>query len=209
MPFGVSADEVVLSDDGREVRLDKDGSWTFVSEDRFATTSDGQRVRLKADGSWETVEDERNWVTLPAAAVHTNRDKITEGSVQLEITDVVIESVRSKQQKNTRLRTQMVTTMMVASDESQTIELGLSDITLRDSRGKRYETISISPSIIRVAPDSPVSVRILTDDSPKWWGVKFFTYEISPGVLGNAQSLELRRSMAEVVRRETSALSDQ
>lgn len=188
-PLLSQADEIVLSDDGREVRLNKNGSWEFVSEDRYATTSDGGRVRLKADGSWEKVEDDRNWVTLPASSVQTSRDKITEGSIQLEITEVVIESVRSRQQKNTRLSSQIVTYMNVTSDDSQTFDLLMSDITLRDSRGKQYDVISVLPGTIRVTPDSPVQVRIIADDSPKWWGVKSFTYEIAPGVLGNAQSL--------------------
>lgn len=207
-PLLSQADEIVLSDDGREVRLNKNGSWEFVSEDRYATTSDGGRVRLKADGSWEKVEDDRNWVTLPASSVQTSRDKITEGSIQLEITEVVIESVRSRQQKNTRLSSQIVTYMNVTSDDSQTFDLLMSDITLRDSRGKQYDVISVLPGTIRVTPDSPVQVRIIADDSPKWWGVKSFTYEIAPGVLGNAQSLELTRSMNEVTKRDTGALTE-
>ncbi len=206
--MSVHADDIVLSDDGREVRLNKDGTWEFVSEDRFATTSEGERVRLKADGSWALAEDDRNWVTLPAAAAQLSRDRLTEGSIQLEITEVIIESVRSKKQKNSRLRSQIVTWLNVSSEDDQTFTLKRSDITLRDSRGKQYEIASIQPENIRVSPDAPVKVRIIADDSPKWWGVKFFTYEISPGVLGNAQSLELTRSMNEVMKLETGALTE-
>lgn len=72
------ADEIVLSDDGREVRIKQDGSWEFVSDDRFATTRDGERVRLKFDGSWERIEDDRNWITVPAAATSFSKDKVTD-----------------------------------------------------------------------------------------------------------------------------------
>jgi hypothetical protein len=49
------ADQEVTTDDGREVLLKEDGSWTFRSTDRFANTVDGQRIRLKQDGSWAYV----------------------------------------------------------------------------------------------------------------------------------------------------------
>lgn len=202
------ADEIVLSDDGREVRIKQDGSWEFVSDDRFATTRDGERVRLKFDGSWERIEDDRNWITVPAAATSFSKDKVTEGSIQLEITEVIIESVRTRQQKNTRLRSQVVTRINIVSTETQSFTLQPIDISLSDSRGKHYEIVSIAPERIQVAPDAPVEVRIIADDSPKWWGVKFFEYEIAPGVLGNTQSLELTRSMNEVLKRETGALTE-
>ncbi len=203
-----NADEIVLSDDGREVRLKDDGSWEFVSDDKFATTQDGERIRLKSDGSWEQVEDDRNWITVPAATTSFSKDKVTEGSIQLEITEVIIESVRTRQQKNTRLRSQVVTRINVVSTETQAFTLQRSDISLSDSRGKQYEIVSIEPERIQVAPDAPVEVRIIADDSPKWWGVKFFEYEIAPGVLGNTQSIELTRSMNEVLKRETGALTE-
>jgi len=202
------ADEIVLSDDGREVRIKDDGSWEFVSDDKFATTRDGERIRLKSDGSWEKAPDDQNWVAVPASSGAFSRDRITEGSINLEITEVIIESVRSRQQKNTRLRSQVVTWLSVTSTESQSFSLATDDISLVDSRGKNYEIVSITPSRLEVSPEAPAKVRIIADDSPKWWGVKFFKYEIAPGVLGNAQTLELTRSMNEVLKLDTGALTE-
>ena len=51
-------DNIVLSDDGREVRLNADGSWEYLSEDRFATTESGTRIRLREDGQWEVVDQQ-------------------------------------------------------------------------------------------------------------------------------------------------------
>lgn len=202
------ADEIVLSDDGREVRIKDDGSWEFVSDDRFATTREGERIRLKSDGSWEKAPDDQSWVTVPASSGTFSRDRITEGSINLEITEVTIESVRSRQQKNTRLRSQIVTWLSVTSTESQSFSLATGDISLADSRGKTYEIISITPERFEVSPEAPVKVRIIADDSPKWWGVKFFKYEIAPGVLGNAEVLELTRSLNEVQKLDTGALTE-
>ena len=95
----------------------------------------------------------------------------------------------------------------MVSTESQSFTLKSSQISLSDSRGKQYEIVSVEPQRILVTPDVPVELRIIADDSPKWWGVKFFKYEIAPGVLGNTQSIELTRSMNEVLKRETGALS--
>jgi|SaaInlStandDraft_1057018.scaffolds.fasta_scaffold120189_2 hypothetical protein len=51
------AAEDVVSDDGREVRLNEDGTWSLLSRDRFATTPDGRRIRLMTDGRWELIID--------------------------------------------------------------------------------------------------------------------------------------------------------
>ena len=50
-----SADQQVITADGREVVLKGDGTWIFLSTDRFANPEDGQRVQLKQDGSWQYV----------------------------------------------------------------------------------------------------------------------------------------------------------
>ena len=40
----LSADQHVITDDGREVLLRQDGSWQFRSSDRFANTKEGQQI---------------------------------------------------------------------------------------------------------------------------------------------------------------------
>ena len=80
-----TADTVVLSDDGREVKLNDDGSWEFVSEDRFATTEDGERIRLRADGRWEPVNDDEGWIALPREALNLSHDSISEENLKVEL----------------------------------------------------------------------------------------------------------------------------
>ncbi len=201
------ADQIVLSDDGREVRLNEDGSWEFISEDRYATTEDGNRIRLGADGRWTEVDGEDHWVAVPAAALNISRDKISEGDLNIEVTEMVIESVRSRRQKNTRLSSQIITRLNFSSTEPLRFSLSPAQIQVVDSRGRNYPVETLSTPDVSVSPGEPFPLAFIADGSPRWWGVKFFKITFAPGALGNSEQLELTRSINEITRLEIEALS--
>jgi acyl carrier protein len=47
--------EVVTTKDGRQIRLNKDGTWTDVTR-QIVTTKDGRQVQLNPDGTWTEVK---------------------------------------------------------------------------------------------------------------------------------------------------------
>ena len=148
-------EEIVLSDDGREVRLNADGSWAFVSEDRYATTKAGDRIRLRSDGQWEAVKDP-SWQT--ATAISRN-PATAEG---LSVSDFVIESVRSTKHKNSRVRNQMVIDIPMTEREDLVRALEARRVGVKDSKGRSYEITSVAMRESRL--------RIIADDAPTWWG---------------------------------------
>ena len=81
----------------------------------FATTTDGRRIRLKSDGTWSESSDERTWIAIPAEALQHSRDVVTEGGFEVDLSEVRIESVRTKNKKNSRLRSQIVATLEISS----------------------------------------------------------------------------------------------
>jgi len=145
--------QLLITDDGREVLLNDDGSWTFRSSDRFASSHDGRRIRLKEDGSWQYADD----------APPSPREK----SANLESGDKNLKKSSSKNYakkgfKNTRVKTQTV--FYVQLNDSSLIKATSSDsdislIEIKDNNGKNYPVISIKPdtanSIIIRAKKSP------------------------------------------------------
>ena len=47
--------DIVISKDGREINLNKDGTWNYASEDILVETEGGYTARLKPDNTWEYV----------------------------------------------------------------------------------------------------------------------------------------------------------
>lgn len=176
-----AANEVVVSDDGREVMLNADGTWEFVSEDRFATTKDGSRVRLRKDGSWQRMQ-----VPIAKLLQPTNSG--------IAIGDFVIEAVRTARHKNTKARKQMIIDILIDVDSERFSELSLADVELRDSKGRIYELNSLKPTV--------QGFRLIADDSPAWWGVKYF--EI---VLIAPETIRLRKHASDVIRRDVAELT--
>ncbi|MEL0066298.1 MAG: hypothetical protein VXA40_15900 [Gammaproteobacteria bacterium] len=185
-------EEIVLSDDGREVRLNADGSWAFVSEDRYATTKAGDRIRLRSDGQWEAVKDP-SWQTATAISRNPAR---AEG---LSVSDFVIESVRSTKHKNSRVRNQMVIDIPMAGREDLVRAPEASRVGVKDSKGRSYEISSIN---MRES-----GLRIIADDAPTWWGVKYFEITLPGAALGTGKDIVLRKPMADVIRRNVAELT--
>ena len=201
-----NAEQTVVSDDGREVKLLEDGSWKYISEDRFATTSDGKRIRLKADGSWLEVEDDRGWISVPAQSLQRSRDVATVEGYKLELVDVRIESVRTRQQKNTRLRSQIVAVMKVSGPGLDDLKLDTSGFTVTDSKGRVYPAAALTIRSPASQEDSPAVIELIAEGSPRWWGVKFLRLQIMAGILGPAE-VELTKAMDDVARLEVEALT--
>jgi hypothetical protein len=203
---GAQAEETVLSDDGREVRLLSDGTWEYVSNDRFATSEDGKRIRLQSDGRWVEIEDDRNWIAVPAQALQQSRDVVSEGQFEVELSDVRIESVRSKKQKNSRLRSQIIATLEISSATDSRLQLDASTFVLTDSRGRQYPVVSLVPGNLSLVPGATGTVTVIGDGSPRWWGIKFLRLQIEAGVLGKAD-VELTKFMSEIAKLDVEALT--
>lgn len=200
--------EIVLSDDGREVKLNDDGSWEYVSGDRFATRDDGSRIRLGEDGSWQEVTDERKWLTVSTQPRQLSKDRQEDGAYSFELAEVEIESVRSTQQKNTRVRSQILLIIKVTSQQHlPRIELARDLFKVSDSKGRVYPIKDVSLITGENKADETLSFRVIASGAPRWWGAKFFRLEIDPGTAGNVTGLVLIKSMSEVTKKEVRALS--
>ena len=156
-----AASQNVITDDGREVQLSDDGSWTFRSNDRFASTSDGRRIRLKEDGSWQYAKD------APPAPHKNAQDQA------VKLKKIVIEKYVIKGIKNTRVKTQTV--FYLKFEESQQAEVlsGKADTSLfevKDNNGKSYPVISVKPGSA---------------------GGVIIRAEKSPGILDDARMMEI------------------
>jgi len=186
-----SADQQVITDDGREVLLKGDGTWVFRSTDRFANTEDGQRVRLKQDGSWQYVGN------APVASVEHVRSTL----LDLKLQKVVIERHEKKVQKNIRLRTQTVFYVSLglsalAKNNISITKNDVSHIEVNDNNGKTYPVLSIDPAPVVLKPDSDTTMVIRADGSPLWLDdVKSMSVIFKPEIYGIQQPVTLSRDV--------------
>ena len=161
--FSVAADQQVITDDGREVLLRQDGTWKFLSGDRFANTDDGQRVRLKQDGSWEYVG---NAPMVAPAQVRTRE-------LEISLQRTVIETHEVKVQKNTRVSSQTVFHVELASSPIARKDVYIDEqdtarVRVTDSKGRKYRVLSLHPAPATLKPASRMNVVIRVDGSPQW-----------------------------------------
>jgi len=184
-----SADQQVITDDGREVLLKGDGTWVFRSTDRFANTEDGQRVRLKQDGSWQYVGN------APVASVEHVRSTL----LDLKLQKVVIERHEKKVQKNIRLRTQTVFYVNLglsawAKNNISITKDDVSHIEVNDNNGKTYPVLSIHPAPVVLKPGADTTMVIRADGSPLWLDdVKSMSVIFKPEIYGIQQPVTLSR----------------
>ena len=206
---GVQASpEIVMADDGRLIRLNDDGTWAVVSEDRHATTGDGRRIVLGADGRWREADEQSRWVTLPTEAVVTSRDTIVDEALEVELVSLEIEEARGSKHKNTTLKAQTIARLQFSSSaQVDSLVLSPSQFTIRDSKGRDYPVEQVVPALVTLEPGRPVMLTLVADGSPRWWGVKFFRVEVRNGALGNRESLELTKAMAEVQEKQVESLT--
>lgn len=186
-----SADQQVITDDGREVLLRGDGTWVFRSTDRFANTEDGQRVRLKQDGSWQYVGN----------APMVSADHVTSTLLDIKLQNVVIERQEIKVQKNIRLRTQTVfyVSLGLSAKAKNTVSITENDVShieVIDNNGKTYPVLSIHPAPTVLMPGSDATVLIRADGSPAYLDdVKFMSVIFKPEIYGVRQPVTLSRDV--------------
>lgn len=186
-----SAEQQVITDDGREVLLKTDGTWVFRSTDRFANTEDGQRVQLKQDGSWQYVGN------APMATEEHVRSTL----LDIKLQKVVIERHEKKVQKNIRLRTQTVfyVDLGLSPLAKSNISITKNDVThieVNDNNGKTYPVLSIHPAPVVLKPGSDTTMVIRADRSPLWLDdVKSMSVIFTPGIYGIQQPVTLSRGV--------------
>ncbi len=186
-----SADQKVITDDGREVLLRGDGTWVFRSTDRFASTEDGQRVRLKQDGSWEYVGN----------APVVSEEHVRSTLLDMKLQNVVIERQYIKVQKNIRTRTQTVfyVNLGLSAKAKNNISLSENDVShieVIDNNGKTYPVLSIHPAPTELTPGSDTTLVIRADGSPVWIDdVKSMSVIFKPEIYGVQQPVSLSRDI--------------
>lgn len=180
-PGAAQSNDLVRLPDGREIRLNPDGTWEYTARERLITMPDGRRVQLSDDGTWTPADSDVGQVP--------GRTPVLPPPIQ--VSEFVIESVRSSRHKNLKERSQMLIRLAGAIDALKS--LAPTDVMLEDSRGRHYDILSISPR------DGQLLIR--ADDSPSWWGVKYFVLQL-PG------HDPLRIPMTAVIERNLKAFSE-
>ena len=210
LSFGISAaaPKTAIADDGREVILHDDGSWSYATEDRFATTPSGQRILLKPDSTWRKARDSEAPAYQPVPLSTLTRDSavIKNSNINLILDDVFIEHQREDRGKNTKLRSNLVFHVEATGENQPGALPDAEDFTVTDSRGRHYPTFSVK-SLSTPNPNEQ-RLEIRANGAPRWWGVKFLELEVQPDTFGNPATIELRKSMADVIRKEVSELPD-
>jgi hypothetical protein len=193
----LAADQNGLTDDGREVILNEDGTWEFRSSDRYANTADGHRVRLKADNTWEYVGN------APLAS----NDQVRTTILDIKLQKAEFEIHKKKVQKNIREKSQTVFYLNIsvspAAKQNVTIaNTDLSRIQVRDNKGKTYPVLSLTPSPLTLAPNSKQTVTVRAKDSPGMLsGAKSMELVLNPGVLGNEDVITLSRNISDIEKK--------
>lgn len=191
----VNAAEVVISDEGRQIRLNDDGTWAQVSQDRFATTLAGDRVRLRPDGSWNYV----NAPTGDVSAVDKTKPLI-EDEVVLFLKSVEILRREIKRAKSTHAETRMRYTIQIDNVTAQDVRVDKSArFSAGSNRGGDYETLEVF-GVDRVAAGESGEIVVIVADSPVWFGTKYLSLQVPANAIGNSVRRVLNKRMDEVRR---------
>ena len=198
-----------IADNGREIVLEKDGTWRYASDDLFATTQDGRRIKLSPDGQWQPASHAEAPTYQPAVISANNRDKVYVEDLGSSITldQLVIETHKETIGKNTRKRSNLV---FYLDTNGTDLNLVASSLHIEDSKGRAYPVISINKGT-GLAQQPRLIIR--AKGAPRWWGVKFFSLQITQNSLGknglgNEQTIELRKAMSDVLNKDVSSLPE-
>jgi hypothetical protein len=187
----LSANQEIITDDGREVMLKDDGTWVYRSTDRFANTTDGRRVRLKEDGSWQ--------YTVNTGITSGNQSRTTKLGMKLQ--KVVIEKYTKKMQKNKRIKTQTVfyVNLMLPQTAKNHINIKKTDatsITVKDNSGKSYPIFSIKPDTAILKPGTDLTITIRANGSPLFWdNDESMEVVFNPGIFGIQEPISLSQKI--------------
>jgi len=135
-PF-TRADETLLTDDGREVRLHDDGSWEFISNDRYANTPDGRRIRLRDNYTWEYLGN----------APLSTKNQFRTTTTDLRLDSMLIQATEEKVHKNKRVLTRTYVTLAISRSPlaKQTLQIdrqALNKLSLADDKGNAIRSCS-------------------------------------------------------------------
>jgi len=200
----MAREEVVISDDGRQIRLNGDGSWVQLSRDRYATTASGQRVRLKPDGTWSTMDAGDAVASEGRAGIAPANDST------LYLNKVEILKRNIKRAKSIHAETRTVYEVQVVNETDAPIQLQV-DLVDRlrafSSSGANFPIESVSFERDEIAPGERGMIRVVAAGAPKWtFGVRHLALEVDAQTLGNADKRILSKNMNEVERRNVERL---
>ncbi len=211
IPVGASAAEDVVSDDGREIRLHDDGTWSILSRDRFVTTRDGRRIKLSPDGKWSVITQAENAPfadasevsEVPAAAAAGNQpqraeDIIAPGSAGILLTRVDILKKKTKSHKAVTVDTRMAYYLRINNPSDQPISLNQQQtdkMIAVDSKGRRYPVLALRYDKEQISSGASEQVVVLVDGAPRWYGVKFLSLEIDDNTFGSHRKIVLSKNM--------------
>jgi len=188
----LSANQEVISDDGREVLLKEDGSWEYRSTDRFTNAEDGRRVRLKEDGSWSYTGE-----TTPAPKEPVRSPELDVANLDIKLQRVVIEKYEVKAQKNTRVKTQTVFYLAIEypSSAKNIIRIKKDDTSLvevKDNNGKDYPVLSIESDRSHLTPGTTTIIVVRVNKSPAILDeAKSMEITLKPGLFGLQKAISL------------------
>ena len=198
---GGFAAQDAIGDDGRELRLNDDGSWAYRSTDRFATTAEGKRVRLKNDGSW--VFTDKKPLPVPGSTFRADQKLVVEKSLEVLVSDFVVETWRGKKsasQKNTRKKTRMIFTISVmlkkSAGDSLALTVANSDVSIVDSDGREYAITSVEWQASMLKPGEETLLLVRADGSPHWFTTESMTLSMAKQLLGSEKNIVLTRLMS-------------
>ena len=176
----LATEQQVINVGGREVVLKADGQWEYRSTDRYANTVDGRRVRIKEDGSW----------SYTGNAILKSSNQVRTSNLDIQLNKVVIETVKKKTQKSTRIKTQTVFHLKLHNSAQSKGVINIQDsdskqIEVSDNNGKVYPVLSIKAEKSRLEPDSETTLIVRTEKSPSIFdNVKSMKITFSTGLFG-------------------------
>jgi hypothetical protein len=208
----LSAGEYVISDDGRQILLNDDGSWVQVSKDRHATTASGQRIRLKPDGSWDVMKK----LDSDEAAAHyaisnsgSQHEAIAGNDVGMLLDKVEILKKKTKVLKSVRIDTRTVYHLTIINQSSENIQLDtlpLDAFSANSSGGDVFEVLSATATSELLKPSQRTTLIVVTEGSPKWFGVKYLNIELAKNAIGSSMPRILSKNIDDVIRRTVDKL---
>ena len=191
------AEEVVVSDDGRQIRLNDDGTWVQVSQDRFATNAQGQRIRLRADGSWNVMSTSPEDIARSDGGQNV-ASLVDEPVIFLKTVEILRREI--KRAKSKHAETRMRYTIGVDNKTTETISLDLTvPFEATTNRGGDFPLLS-ADGPRQVLAGQQAEVIVVVEDSPAWFGVKFLSLEVPAQAIGNVGARLLNKNMNEVKR---------
>ena len=198
----VSAAEDVVSDNGREVRLNEDGTWSLLSRDLFATTLDGRRIRLMADGRWELIVDPAALMAnAPRTGIALSHNQMDGNATRILLTQVDILKVNTTKHKATTSDTRTFYYLDVTNNSDQAIQLTQSKreaISASDSKGRQYDVQALRFSSDVIASGESQQLIVIIDGSPRWYNVRYLSLELAANTFGQHARVVLSKNMSDI-----------